>query len=233
MTTATAPTLRENGRVRPPLRLAPAATRRRPALAALAVLLVVVGALGATSAVSRAGHRLPILVLARDVPEGATVTASDLTTVDVAASGLASLPASAAGSVVGQRAALPLLAGTVLTRSALTVGPALLPGQEVVGLALRPGQLPAEGLSVGDQVSVILTTAPGQSAPSATTAGGTGAPGSVLVPDAVVYATAVPGAAAGSGASVVMSLVVPATLAGPLAAAAVAGEVALVLEPGS
>lgn len=227
MTTATAPTVGENGRARPLLRLAPAATRRRPALVALAVLLVVVGALGATSAVSRAGHRLPILVLARDVPEGATVTASDLTTVDVAASGLASLPASAAGSVVGQRAALPLLAGTVLTRSALTVGPALLPGQEVVGLALRAGQLPAEGLSVGDQVSVILTAAPGQSAaPSGT--GGAGAPGSVLVPDAVVYATAAPG----SAASVVVSLVVPATLAGPLAAAGVAGEVALVLEPG-
>lgn len=233
MTTATAPKVTDNGRAGVPLRLAPAASRRRPALAILAVLLVVVGALGTASAVSSAGHRAPVLVLARDVPEGAILTAGDLTTVDVAASGLASIPAGAAASVVGQRAAVPLLAGSVLTRSALTSGPALLPGQDVVGLSLRAGQLPAEGLSVGDHVSVVLTAAAGQSTAAAGSADGAASPGSVLVPDAVVYATSAPGAASGSSAAEDVSLVVPTTLAGPLAAAGVAGQVALVLEPGS
>ena len=231
MTTTATPTRTDNGHARPGLRLAPPPARRRPALVVLALLLVVAGALGTASAVSRAGHRVSVLALAREVPEGAQLTAADLTTVDVASSGLASIPASAAASVIGERATVPLLAGTLLTRSALATGPALAPGEEVVGVALRSGQLPAEGLSVGDHVSVVLTAAPGQAAPSGS-ASSPGAAGSVLVPDAIVYAAATPGPSAGSNAAEVVSLAVADTVAGTLAAAGVAGQVALVLEPG-
>lgn len=228
---ATTTTIRTgNGQGRPALRVAPAPRRRRPALVVLAVLLIVAGALGTAGAVNRAGHRVAVLVLARDVPEGAAIAAADLSTVDVSASGLSDIPAAAASTVVGERAAVPLVAGTLLTRQALQAGPALGPGEEVVGLALRAGQLPAEGLSVGDHVSVVLTSAPGQAAPAAP-AGAVGAPGSVLVPDAVVYATAAPGPASGSSAAEIVSLAVPSALAGTLAAAGVAGQVALLLEP--
>ena len=223
------PTRTDNGHARTTLRLTPPPTRRRPALLVLALLLVVAGALGTASAVSRAGHRVAVLVLSRDVPEGAVITSADLTTADVSSSGLASIPASAAATVVGERATVALLAGTLLTHSALASGPALAPGEEVVGLALRSGQLPAEGLAVGDHVSVILTAAPGQAAPSGPATSGAG-PGSVLVPDAVVYAIAAPGPSSGSNAAQVVSVEVPATLAGTLAAAGVAGQVALVLE---
>lgn len=230
MATTTTTIRTDNGQARPALRVAPAPTRRRPALVVLAVLLIVAGALGTASAVNRAGHRVAVLVLARDVPEGAAITAADLSTVDVSASGLSDIPATAASTVVGERASVPMVAGTLLTRQALQAGPALGPGEEVVGLALRAGQLPAEGLLVGDHVSVVLTSAPGQAAPAGPGASA-GAPGSVLVADAVVYATAAPGPASGSSAAEIVSLAVPSALAGTLASFAVAGQVALVLEP--
>lgn len=227
------PTMTEtttNGARSSQLRLAPLPTRRRPVLAVLAVVLVAAGALGTTSAIAQASHRRALIVLAADVPAGAAITRGDLSTAEVSASGLAGMPASGAESALGRRAAVALVKGSLLVPDDLASGPALARGEEVVGVALRPGQLPAEGLVSGDHVAVVSTPAPGSTDAASSAPAGQGGPGSVLVPDAVVYATSLPPANSPGSEAEVVSLLVPADLAGPLAAAAAPGEVALVLE---
>src|SRR4051794_17009108 len=68
---------------RPPAQVA-VRRRRRPAVMVAAVMLAAAGAgIAATTAIA-AGHRVPVLALARDVPMGAVLTADDLRVARVA-----------------------------------------------------------------------------------------------------------------------------------------------------
>jgi hypothetical protein len=149
---------------------APRRGRRLPYLA-VGGLLVVVCVLSYAYLAVRLGDRVPVLAVARPVAAGQVFTAADLTQLPAAddpATGL--IPASQASQVVGRTAVVPLLAGTLLTRS--LVGDAAYPpaGQVVASLALKPGQYP-QGLAVGAHVSVFVTVPPNSapsSAPSST-----------------------------------------------------------------
>ena len=57
--------------------------RRRPGLLLAGVALALVGALLGVWLVASAGDRTSVVVVARDVPQGATLTAEDLQVVDV------------------------------------------------------------------------------------------------------------------------------------------------------
>jgi hypothetical protein len=108
----------------------------------------------------RLDHRVAVLAVARPVAAGQMFTAADLTVVPAAddpATGL--IPASQAAQVVGQHAAVPLLAGTFLTRA--LVGQIAFPptGQVVSSLALKPGQCP-QGLQPGAQVDIFILANP-------------------------------------------------------------------------
>jgi hypothetical protein len=136
-------------------------------------LLVVVCVLSYAYLAIRLGDRVPVLAVDRPVAAGQVFTAADLTQVPAAddpSTGL--IPASQAGQVVGRTAVVPLLAGTLLTRS--LVGDAAFPpaGQVVASLALKPGQYP-QGLPVGAHVAVFVTrpqsNAPASSPSSDTT----------------------------------------------------------------
>lgn len=138
--------------------LPPSRHKRRPIWLAAAVLLVAVGSLGVWFVVSNLRDTVAVVALRNDVPRGATITAQDLTTVDINPEpALRTVPASQLAQVVGKRAAVDLPAGALLPPAAIadTITPPA--GQSVVGLALDPGQMPAIELKVGDKVRIIST----------------------------------------------------------------------------
>lgn len=131
--------------------------RRRWGLTSLGVLLVVLGAVVAYMLVDTAGVSRPYLALARDVPYGATIAEADLTVVRVNPStGLQLVPADQRAEVVGRQAAVQLFAGAPLTPAQVTDRQVPAPGQQVVGVELKPGQVPARALRAGEPVLLVV-----------------------------------------------------------------------------
>lgn len=138
--------------------LPPSRQKRRPIWLAAALLLVALGSLGVWFVVSNLRDTVAVVALRNDVPRGATITAQDLTTVDINPEpALRTVPASQLAQLVGKRAAVDLPAGVLLPPAAVadTITPPA--GKSVVGLALDPGQMPAIELKVGDKVRIIST----------------------------------------------------------------------------
>lgn len=202
----------------PPLR-----HRERPWIVA-GVLLVVGCALVFALVSLRVGGRHPVLAVARAVPVGQVLTDADITEARVSAGdGLRTVPASQRRQVVGRTAAVPLVAGSLLTTEQLGRPSTLAPGEAVVGLALKAGQFPA-GLTPGARVRVIETGGTGAGASSPT-----GDAGSALARNATVLDVSAPGVD-GSGTTVV-SVKASSAEADRVAVAAAAGRAALVLLP--
>jgi hypothetical protein len=195
---------------------APLPTRqRRPGWTALAVMLIVGFAAVGAWLYTSAGAKTAVVVVVRDVPAGHVIARSDLSTVDVAGA-VTAIAGDRLDSVVGQTAAAHLLPNMLLQRSMVTSATGLSPSQAQVGVAVKPGQLPADGLVPGDVVEVA-----GLPAANATTPG---AP-QVLVERAVVFAVRDDPATPGG---TLLTLVVPAAQAVSVAAAGMAGQVALI-----
>lgn len=190
---------------------------RRPGLIAVAVLLIVGFALSGALLVSRAGDTTEVLVASHAVPAGQVIGAGD-----VAAARLSgSVRAIAAGdlrTVLGSTAAVGLVGGQVLNRDMLTTAAVPAPGKSMVGLALRPGHLPADGLGIGDRVQAIVI-------PAATdpVAGAPADAAKVLTTGEVYGMRADTG-----GTDTLVTLVVPAETAARLLAQGAAGRVGLV-----
>jgi hypothetical protein len=126
-------------------------------MTSLGVLLVVLGAVVAYLLVDMVGVTRPYLALARDVPYGATIGAEDLTVVQVNPSaGLRLVPAGQRDQVVGRQAATQLFAGSPLTAGQVTDRGVPAPGQQVVGVELKPGQVPARALRAGEPVLLVV-----------------------------------------------------------------------------
>jgi hypothetical protein len=136
---------------------------------ALAIAMVVVGALGTTALVVLVSAEGEYLALARDVEYGAQFTEEDLIVVRITNQpGLEPVAAGDRDRVVGNYAAMPLAAGTLLTGDQVTNQP-VPPGQVRVGITLRGDRLPAQPLRDGALVLLVATTTaavpPGQPAP--------------------------------------------------------------------
>ncbi|MGQ0842984.1 MAG: SAF domain-containing protein [Sporichthyaceae bacterium] len=131
---------------------------RRPGLIAAAVLLIVGFALAGTVLVSRAGDTSEVLIAARPVAAGHAITAADLGVARVAGS-VRAIGAGEVSTIVGRTAAVGLVGGQVLNRDMLAATAVPARDQAMVGLALRPGQFPADGLKVGDRVLAVATPA--------------------------------------------------------------------------
>lgn len=132
--------------------------RRRRSVPLLVVGVVVVGGCVLVSAqvAARAGHRLPVLAAARDVPVGRVVTPADLRVVRVAADpGVRLVAASERGRVVGRPAVVPVAAGDLLPASLAGAVRVFSAGQSVVGLAVKAGQYPP-GLARGVRVRIVM-----------------------------------------------------------------------------
>jgi SAF domain len=214
----------------PQLRVGPPPRERRPALAVAAVVLILVSAAIAATVVVRAGDRSEVLAVARTVPVGQQLTASDLKRVRISTDpGLHAIPVSAAPQVVGKVAATTLLPGTLLTPEQLGASQLPGPGQAIVGLDLKGAQMPvpAERLQPGAKVRVVATPSP-SGAPAAEGASlGTPGPGRVLVDQAEVFSVQ---AVAARDAVHVAVVVAQPDVARVLRAAAV-GQVGLAVLP--
>lgn len=199
---------------------APLPTRqKRPGLAALAIVLMVgLAALGAYF-YTKAGQKTPVVEVVKHVPVGHVITRDDLSTLDVAG-GVTAIAGSHLDSVVGKVAAVELLPNTLLQRAMVSDSSPFPAGSAMVGVELKPGQLPATGVNVGGSVQVL--SLPSKDI-SAAKAGGQSP--TVLVDSAVVYATAPDPSATGGW---LVTLVVPKADAAAIAAASSAGLVALV-----
>lgn len=148
------------------------ARQRRPAWVAAGVALVALAVLTNVYLFTAAGHRSAVVRVARNVPIGQRLVRADLATSSVmVAPGIQVIPARQLGEVVGRRAAVDLRSGTLLAASQVTTALSPQPGQALVTVALKPGQLPAGGLAPGSRLRVVST--PGSQAAGDTGDGGT------------------------------------------------------------
>lgn len=191
--------------------------RRRPGLITAGVALAMLGALVAVWLVTSAGDRTNVVMLARDVPYGATLTSADLALTAVAVdSGVATTSADERASLVGQVAAADLVAGSLLAPGQVTTVAPPGPGEVLVPLPVSAGRLPASGLTAGDRLLVVDTPAASADPPS-------------HVPASFAVTVVRLGAPDLNGASVI-DVVVAETDGPALAARAATGRFALVLQ---
>lgn len=212
-----------NGRATPRAAVVPAAlpTReRRPGYIALATALIVGFAALGLYLYQQAGAKTPVVVVTADVPEGHTIQRSDLTTVSVAG-GITAIGGGNIETVVGQTARIHLLPNTVLQRSMVTAAAPLAAGQAQVGVAVKSGQIPADGLQPGDTVQVVQVPATGAASTSDRSA-------RVLVDQAIVFSSRDDPSQTGT---TLLTLVLPLASSSAVAAASAAGQIALIRIP--
>lgn len=136
------------------------ARRRRPGLIGLSIALIAVGGLTGAVTMAGSGHRTSVLALAQPVPVGTQITAQDLTTASITLDpALTPVPASDSSKIIGKYASVDLKPGTLVTMGDVTGQQLVGPDQQVVGVLLKPGQLPATPLSLGQSVLVVATPA--------------------------------------------------------------------------
>ncbi|AIG74380.1 SAF domain-containing protein [Amycolatopsis japonica] len=192
--------------------------RRRWWLLGVAVVLAAVVAFGNYALIAGQDDRVDVLALTREVSWGQTIGEGDLGVVKaVPDQSLAFIPVGDKARVVGQVARSLLSAGTVLAPGQLSGQPIPGPGERLVGLPVRPGHLPARGLSAGDLVQVTpiaVSNGPDVGQSPASTSGpfrarvlGVGPPdstGAVTVDVVVVGADAAHAATSASAGQVVL-----------------------------
>lgn len=132
--------------------------RRRPGLIALSVALIAAGALSGALLFTASGQRTAVLVVARDVPVGAAITDADLAPASLALDpAVKAVPVAKKKTMVGQRAAVALKAGALLSPGQVTSVSLVKAGEQLVGVALKPSQLPASRLAPGQKVVIVST----------------------------------------------------------------------------
>ncbi|MFE5677306.1 SAF domain-containing protein [Streptomyces erythrochromogenes] len=200
--------------------------RRRPGLIALSVALIAAGGLSGALLFTASGQRTAVLVVARDVPVGAAVTDADLAPASLALDpAVKAVPVTQKESIVGQRAAVALKTGALLSPGHVTSVSLVKAGEQLVGVALKPSQLPASRLAPGQKVLIVSTPDSAQAVGGVKPVEPAGAPKTVA---ATVVAV---GAAAPATGVVVVDVAVPATDGPALAARVATGAVALILAP--
>lgn len=147
----------------------PPKLRRRPALVAAAIGAICIGALLAGWAWTATTNTQDVLVARHSIERGAVIEADDLARVRLSADpALKPVAAAQFDQVVGQRAAMDIAEGGMLTPGSFTAEVVPGEGQSVVGVALTPAQAPGLGLQYGDKVRLVVTPAQGEELPAGT-----------------------------------------------------------------
>jgi hypothetical protein len=197
---------------------------RKPAMAALAVLLIVGGALISAYLVMASGRRVPVVGIAAPVAAGQRIPASALREIEVSSSGgLDYIPWADRGKVTETFATVTLVKGALLTNGMISTDSSVAKGTVVVGLALKPGQMPAGGLQAGDRVALYAVASQGGSSGAQS--------GTVLAQAATVYDVVQPGENDVQSDTVSVSVTVPVGQAPAVTQASSAGAVAVALLP--
>ncbi len=195
----------------------PPKLRRRPALVAAAIGAICIGALPAGWAWTATTNTQEVLVARNSIERGSVIEAGDLARVQLSADpALKPVAASQFDEVVGQRAAVDIASGGMLTPGSFTAE--VVPGedQSVVGVALTPAQAPGLELRNGDKVRVVVTPAQGEELPA----------GTPLSNDATVVGVHT----SEETGQTVVDLLVPKADAAVLATRIATGNIALVLD---
>jgi hypothetical protein len=182
------------------------------------VLLVLGCALAFADASVHLGSREEVLVVAQPVAAGQVLTAGDLRAAGVSTgSGLDVVLVGGESSVIGRRAAVPLVAGSLLSATEVGAFPPVGSGSDEVAVGLKAGAFPPD-LAPGDRVQVVPV--------ASTSGGGAGSVASGSPVDATVLG--VDAAPPGSGSPTVFSLQVGRGDADEVASLAAAGEASLI-----
>ncbi|WP_067454222.1 hypothetical protein [Actinomadura macra] len=203
-------------------RLPTSPRERKPALAALAVLLILGGALASAYLVMASGQRVSAIRIAQPVAAGQRIPAGALEEVQVGDTGIQYINWTERQNVGKYYAAVPLVKGALLTNSMISRADDAAKGRLVVGLALKPGQFPADGVDVGKRVTLYAV------------GGGTGGgprAGTVLSADAIVIGMGRGGSGRLRSDQTTVDVAVLPADAPLLTQAASAGSVALALVP--
>ena len=201
---------------KPAALVTPPKLRRRPVALLVSVATIVLGALVGLWLWTTAGHTTEVLAVRTLVHRGEVIDRDDLMVVNVNLDpAVQTVAATQADAIVGQRAALDLAPGGLLTPSDLATSVLPARGTSVVGVGLAPGMLPAEPIAPGDAVRVVQTP---------------GAQGEVADAPVTISATVVGVHPSETGDQTIVDVVVPAEAAADLAARAATGKVALVLD---
>jgi hypothetical protein len=201
--------------------VAPVRRRRSRGYAAAAVAAIAAGGLLSALLWQSLQHTTTVFVTSTSVEQGATITANELTTLQIAAGQpVTAFSPAQARDVVGKTAAVALPAGSLVTPAALRSEMTVPAGKALVGIALKSSQMPSVPLHPGDEV-VLTPVANLNTTVTSKTAGDVPA----VVADSPTADTA-------SGATVVNVDVATAD-ASDLAGRAAAGTVALYLVSGA
>jgi hypothetical protein len=118
--------------------------------------LVLVGGLLNAFLFSSVGHPDEVFAVTRDIPRGTTLTAGDLTSLALASGQRSSAISTASPSeVIGKVTTVDLPKGSLLTTAAIATTQQIPTGRALVGLSLKPSQLPAEPLVAGNHVEIV------------------------------------------------------------------------------
>lgn len=205
----------------PPPLVAPKLRQRRPMrLFYLGIILLVVCGLTGGWLYSRGGQTTSVVTTRATLKPGTAISADQLATVQLpAGTGLGSISADQLATLVGKYPASVIPAGAVLIPAMITDSLNPPAGRTLVGVGLKAGQLPARGLVGGDHVRIVVTAAPTGGSPNGAQPVGTSWAGVVLSA----------GATTSTGITTV-DILIDQAVAATVAAAAGAGNVAVVLD---
>lgn len=190
-------------------------------LVVVGVLLVLGCALAFTDASLHLGSREEVLVVAQPVAAGQVLTSADLRAARVSTgSGLEVVLSGQEATVVGRRAAVALVAGSLLTASEVGSPPLVGSGFDVVAVGLKAGAYPPE-LAPGDRVQIVPVTSSSSSGGNGTSGVASGSPVGATV-------LSIETAPSDSDDPTVFSLQVSTSDADEVAALAAAGQASLV-----
>lgn len=193
--------------------------RRRPGVIALSVALIASGGLCGAVLFTTTGQRTDVVTVAREVPVGSVITEQDLGEASISLDpGLKTVKVEDRGGIVGKRAAVDLKPGSLLARNQITDKALVGPGEQLVGVSVKPSQVPATALAPGQQVQIVSTPGQGEE------------PGTKL-PEAIEATVVVVGKPTQAAGVVTVDVAVAATDGPSLAARAATGNVAIVVQP--
>jgi len=133
---------------------------RRWWVAAGGVVILAGSLAGVQAYVAAQNQTAPVLALARDVGWGRQLVDGDLVVAAaIPDEHVRTIDAGDRDHVLGRVAAYTLAAGTLLTQAELTTERVPAAGQMVVGVLLKPGGLPAQGVRPQDRVLLTPTSA--------------------------------------------------------------------------
>lgn len=199
-----------------PETITPIRAKRSWVWTAGAIALIVAGALAGVFVYSSGSHTQQVFIVSHSVARGQIIGQSDLSTLDISeGQKTQGIPVADSSDVIGQVATVDLPKGSLVTSASIASSLSVPSGQALVGLSLKPAQLPAQPLVAGDQVAIV---------PVATDSTGTSGTDTAAV-TGVVSDTANNQA---SGTTIV-DVYVSATTAADLTSRASAGAVAIYL----